>query len=198
MTKLEFLELLKNRLNGLDNQEIEKHVSFFAEIIDDHIDDGQSEEEAVASLGDIDEIVNIILLDTPIIKIAKSRLNRKTLRGWEIAMLIIGFPLWFPLIVAAAAVILSGYISLWAVIISLWACVGAIVASGVGVLASGIIFVFSSNLFSGFALIGAALICAGLSIFAFFGVKRLTECIVFLTKRIFLWVKNRLVGREEA
>lgn len=198
MTKLEFLDMLAGRLNAFDKAEIENWLKYYGEIIDDRVEDGQSEEEAVASLGDIDEIVNMILLDTPIIKIAKSRLNRKTLRGWEIAMLIIGFPLWFPLIVAAAAVILSGYISLWAVIISLWACVGAVVASGVGVLASGIISVFSFNLFSGFALIGAALICAGLSIFAFYGVKRLTECIVFFTKRIFLWVKNRLVGREEA
>ena len=196
MKKLEFLELLKNRLNALDSKEVDKHVSFFAEIIDDHIDDGQSEEEAVSSLGDIDEIVNMILLETPIVKIAKARLNRKALRGWEIALLIIGFPLWFPLLIAAFAVVLSVYVPFWLVIISLWAVFASVVACGFGGIVVGIGFILTGNFMSGIALIGAGLVLAGLSIFLFFGCKAATDGIIWITKKMVLSIKNSFIKKE--
>ena len=47
MTKFEFLEELRNGLNGLPKNEIEERISFYSEIIDDYIEDGLSEEHAV-------------------------------------------------------------------------------------------------------------------------------------------------------
>lgn len=198
MTKLEFLEELKKRLNCFNENEIENWLKYYGEIIDDRVEDGQSEEEAVDSLGDIDTILNGILEQTPITKLAKAKLNKKTLRGWEIALLICGFPLWLPLLIAAFAVVLAVYVSVWAVIISFWASFGGIIASGIGFIVSGIAFAFDSQTLPGVALIGAGIACIGFSIFLFYGSKAITDGTVWLTKKIVLGIKNSFIKKEEA
>lgn len=50
---------------------------------------------------------------------AKLKPSRE-LKGWEIALLVLGAPLWLPLIIAFAAVLLSVYAVIWSVIISLY------------------------------------------------------------------------------
>ena len=62
MNKTQFCALLENKLKPyLSPKEIYKTLSFFEEMIDDRIDEGLSEEEAVSQLGDIDIIVDQIL-----------------------------------------------------------------------------------------------------------------------------------------
>ena len=58
MRKNEFLRNLENRINKYpDHAEI---ISYYYELIQDKIDSGMDEEEAVASLGSLDEIVRAI------------------------------------------------------------------------------------------------------------------------------------------
>lgn len=62
MNKIQFCALLENKLKPyLSPKEMYKTLSFFEEMIDDRIDEGLSEEEAVSQLGDIDIIVDQIL-----------------------------------------------------------------------------------------------------------------------------------------
>ena len=62
MNKTQFCSLLGNKLKPyLSPKEIYKTLNFFEEMIDDRIDEGLSEEEAVSQLGDIDIIVDQIL-----------------------------------------------------------------------------------------------------------------------------------------
>ena len=62
MNKTQFCALLENKLKPyLSPKEIYKTLNFFEEMIDDRIDEGLSEEEAVSQLGDIDIIVDQIL-----------------------------------------------------------------------------------------------------------------------------------------
>ena len=62
MNKTQFCALLENKLKPyLSPKEMYKTLSFFEEMIDDRIDEGLSEEEAVSQLGDIDIIVDQIL-----------------------------------------------------------------------------------------------------------------------------------------
>ena len=196
MTKFKFLCLLQERLNGFDENEIENWINYYNEIINDRIEDGQTEQEAVASLGDMDAIVNEILAQTPITKLAKAKLNRKTLHGWEIALIIIGFPLWFPLLIAALAVVLAVYVSIWSVIISLWAAFASVAACSFSGIVVGIGFIITKNITSGVALIGAGLVLAGLSIFLFFGCKAETDGTICLTKKMVLSVKNSFIKKE--
>lgn len=198
MTRAEFLNKLKNRLQAFEGAEIENWLNYYSEIIDDRMEDGQSEEEAVNSLGNIDAIIDEILQQTPITKLAKTKLNRKTLRGWEIVFLILGFPLWFPLLISAVAVILSVFVSFWSVIISLWAVCASVVACAFSGIVVGIGFILTGNLLSGIALIGAGITLSGLSILLFFGCKAVTDGTIWLTKKIVLRFKNSFIKKEAA
>ena len=100
-------------------------MTFYAEMLDDRIEEGLSEEEAVAAAGAVEEIVRQTVDETPLAKIAKERVRPKRhLKAWEIVLLALGSPVWLSLGIAAAAVILAVYVSLWDVIVSLWAVFG--------------------------------------------------------------------------
>lgn len=57
MNKTQFLEELSRRLEGLSDAERRIALDFYAELISDRMEEGMSEEEAVAALGSIDQIV---------------------------------------------------------------------------------------------------------------------------------------------
>ena len=77
MTKTEFLEQLKNSLTGLSEEDIKKSVDYYEEMIDDRMEDGIAEEEAVSGLGTVEEIRDRILQEVPITKIVKENLFDK-------------------------------------------------------------------------------------------------------------------------
>ena len=98
---------LSKGLSGLPREDREERLSFYSEMIDDRIEEGLSEEEAVSAVGKIEDIVSQVIADTPLTKLAKERIkSNRRLEGWEILLLILGFPVWLPLLVAFFAVIL--------------------------------------------------------------------------------------------
>ena len=60
MNKSDFTVELYEKLSSIPFKEIDERLSFYIEIIDDKIDEGISEDEAVASVGSVDEIVKEI------------------------------------------------------------------------------------------------------------------------------------------
>ena len=73
MTKLEFLEGLEKGLSGLPKNDMDERIAFYIEIIDDRIEEGLSEEDAVSKIGKIDEVISQIIADTPINKLVKEK-----------------------------------------------------------------------------------------------------------------------------
>ena len=62
MNKQQFCTFLENELRlYLSSKEVYKTLNFFKEMIDDRVDEGLSEEEAISQLGNIDDIVGQIL-----------------------------------------------------------------------------------------------------------------------------------------
>lgn len=57
MRKEEFLTALRTGLTGLSPEGVEKLVEFCSEMIDDRMEDGLTEEEAVAAAGPLDELI---------------------------------------------------------------------------------------------------------------------------------------------
>ena len=51
MTKLKFLLLLNERLSHLPSKEVEERLAFYSEMIEDRMEEGLSEEEAVSEVG---------------------------------------------------------------------------------------------------------------------------------------------------
>ena len=197
MNKTEFLEKLASRVCSLPEDDIEKSLEYYSEMIDDYIEDGITENEAVERLGSMDSIVAQILSDVSLVKIVKKRAkDRKKMSGVSITLMILGFPVWFSLLAAAFAVAVSLYASLWSVIISLWASFGALVGSAAGGLIGGVACVCIGDCSFGLLLISSALVCAGLSIFAFYGCKATTKSSILLTKKIFIGIKNALLKKE--
>ncbi len=183
MNKNEFLTELRAALAGLPEDDIEKSLEFYSEMIDDRIEEGLSEEDAVADLGSIEEIRAQIVKDTPITKIIKERVKpKRSFRGWEIAVIIIGFPLWFPLLIAAAAVIFSVYVTLWSLIVVLFSVEISFAAGAIGGVLGSIPMFILGNAAAGVLLLGGALVCAGLGILWIFVCKVATKGLMWLTQ----------------
>lgn len=198
MNKQDFLDRLRRGLCGLPPCDVEERVTFYDEMIDDRMEEGLSEAEAVAAVGPIEEIVQQAVADTPLTKIATERIKpKRQLKAWEIVLLVLGSPLWLSLLIAAAAVVLSLYVVLWAVIVSLWAVFGALAGTAAGGVLAGVAFLCGGNPLSGVAVIAAGAVCGGLAIFTFCGCKAATRGVATLTGRLAVWIKNRLIKKEE-
>ncbi len=199
MSKQEFLEQLRKGLSGLPETDIEERVMFYSEMIDDRIEEGVLEDEAVSSVGSVGKIVAQVVADTPFVQIAKKRIKpHRRLKVWEIVLLALGSPIWLSLGIALIAVIFSVYVSLWSVIISLWSVFASLVASAVGGVVACVVLSIGGKVYTGVAMLSAGLVCAGLSIFMFYGCKEATKGILMLTKKIAVWLKNCLIKKEEA
>ncbi len=197
MTKHEFITQLRDRLSELPEREVEERLSFYVEMIDDRIEDGHTEQEAVADLGPLDEVVAQIVADIPLLQIAKKRIKpTRRLKAWEIVLLAVGSPVWASLLIAALAVLIALYASFWAIIVSLWAAFGSLVGSALGGVISGLALSVGANLPAGMALIGAGIVCAGLSVLLFFACKAATKGLVVLASKTVLAVKRCLIKKE--
>ena len=199
MTKQEFMTQLRLGLSGLPQEETAERMTFYREMIEDRVEDGLSEAEAVAEMGPVDQIVSQTLSEIPLPRLVKERMKtNRRLQGWELVLLILGAPLWFPLLIAAFAVLLSVYIVIWAVILSLWAVEVSLIAGAVGGAAAGILLLVRGERTQGLLLISAGLVLAGLSVFLFFGCKAATKGAAVLTKKIALGVKSLFLRKERA
>lgn len=199
MTKLEFLSRLQKRLAGLPERELQERLNFYSEMIDDRIEDGCTEEEAILKIGTVEEVASQIVADIPLAKIARERLKpKKRLATWELLLLILGSPIWLSLGVAALAVMLSLYVVLWSLVVSAWAVFASFVACALGGLLGGVAIASAGHPTVGIALIGAGLVLAGLSVFGFFGCNGATRGIAILTRRIALGIKKCFVKKEDA
>jgi len=63
MTRAEFLNSLYRRLGALEKEQAEQHLAYYAEMLMDRMEEGMSEEEAVASMEDVETIASRILQD---------------------------------------------------------------------------------------------------------------------------------------
>ncbi len=118
--------------------------------------------------------------------------QKKKGRALPLTLIILGSPIWLALGISAFAVLISLYAALWSLIVSAWAVFGSLVGGGAGGVIGGIIITLTSNTTSGLALLGAGLLSAGLSIFAFFGSAAATKGAVWLSKLPFTVTKKLL------
>jgi len=199
MDKKEFLWRLMDGLSGLPMDDIDRSLDYYSEMIDDRMEDGLSEEEAVAALGPVGEICSQILAETPLSRLVKEAVRpKRKLRVWEIVLLVLGSPVWVPLVAAAVIVVASVYLSVWAVLLSLYA---ADLAGAVAGLA-GVVTMFRmlsiGQIAEGILFLGGSLVCIGLAILLFFGFNQLTKGLVWVTKRGLLALKGCFVRKEAA
>ena len=198
MNKQEFLVRLQQGLAGLPQDDVTERMVFYSEMIDDRVEDGLTEEEAVAQVGSVDDIVAQIIQETPITKLVREAVKpKRSLRAWEIVLLVLGSPLWIPLLVAAFAIVLSIYVVIWAVIISLWAVELALALSSLACMAWGFMSVIRGEALQATAAFGAGFVLAGISILLFYGCLAASKGAVVLTKKVALWIKSLFIKKED-
>lgn len=124
MDKTQFCALLGNKLKPyLSPKEMYKTLNFFEEMIDDRIDEGLSEEEAVSQLGDINIIVDQILDEHNIGKKQTKLVWRFIPRELGFINIVLLFPAWitiFSLVASLFIVILSIIFSIVLTIIAIF------------------------------------------------------------------------------
>lgn len=198
MNKDKFLLCLKERLSGFPVDLIEHTVEYYSEIIDDLVEDGVSEEEAVSSLGAIDDIVTTAINDMPFPKLIKEKVRpSRTLYSWEVVLLILGFPLWFSLILSAGLVLLSIYLAMWSVIIAMWSVVVGLGAAGIGGIISVFVDLAQGRFSQGIFFLGAGLVCVGISILLFYGFKEATKGILIYSRKVLVGIKSLFIKKED-
>ena len=134
MNKTQFCALLGNKLKlYLSPKEIYKTLNFFEEMIDDRIDEGLSEEEAVSQLGDINIIVDQILDEHNIGKKQTKLVWRFIPRELGFINIVLLFPAWI--------IIFSLVASLFIVILSI---IFSIVFSIIAIFIGGILLILKS------------------------------------------------------
>ena len=169
MDKLDFLLALAKRLEGLSDADRRASLDYYSEMLDDLMENGMTETDAVASLGSVEAIAEEILLDMPLPKLVKAKMKgKRRMTGLEIALLVVSFPIWFPVLISLFAVVFSVYISLWAVVISLYAANVAMAACAPTGLLGAILMFVNGQPAGGLLFLGAGLALAGLSILWFF------------------------------
>ncbi len=184
--KQEFLGELLSQLDALPVEEQDKAYAFYAEIIDDSIDDGLTEEEAVEKLGTMDEIIDRIVADTPQSTVNEERVSRKSRSTGVWLLLILGFPLWFPLLISGAAVLLTLFICVWVTALVLWS---AFVSSGAVVIGGIIGLMMNPQMGVRLMWLGSAMVGAGIGILLYPICLWMTRQFIRVTR--YLWNKGK-------
>ena len=185
MTKIEYLKELKRALKPIKRAEREKSLAYFSEVIDDRMEDGVPEEAAVAELESVEAAAERIIAEAEV----QGQLRPKR-SVWEIILIVLGFPLWFPLLLTVAIVVFTMYAVIWILIGSLFITSISLVIGGVAAIFG---MFFAGGLAPAFACLGAGLVCSGLGVALF--VPALFFVRAFAKATPVMW--NKLTNRKE-
>ena len=162
MNKEQFIKAFRKKLRGMPSEEIAKTVSYYEEMIADKIEGGMPEQEAVASLGNLDELARSARGAEPETAEKPPR-THKSPAPWVIVLLVLGSPIW----IGIGAGLFGILVGFWSVLFSLIVTLFAVAA---GLLIAFYAVVFSLDV-TFFALIAGSF--AG-------GVAELTKVVLII------------------
>ena len=175
MKKTEFLSSLRQKLSILPQRDVEKILEYYSEMIDDYIESGYSQEAAVAKMGGVNNVAAQILANAQNPTYEAPYVQKQKKGRAMILLLILGFPIWFPLLVAAFSILLSLaiVIATLAMVVP-WALVVSFGASAVGLLIVTPFVLAGEGIAAAVLVLGTTLILAALCIFCLWIGLRLT------------------------
>lgn len=190
MTKQLFLNELSAALHGLPREERYRTLRYYDELIDDRMEDGQSEEEAVSGLGEPEQVAREILgeEEAP----ASTGKGRKV---WLIVLLALGFPLWGSLLLAAVIVLLCVYLCLFlpAFVLGVLA-LASLAGAVVGVVGTPFLILdvglFAGGMPAGLFQLGLAVALLGLAVLSALGFYFTGKATVKAGRAIWRWIRR--------
>ena len=199
MHKQEFLEKLRKGLKGVPAFELEERLAFYSEMIEDRMEEGLSEEEAVSAVGTVEDVSREILSGIPLRKMVKEKWrNKKAMSSGQILCLALGFPLWFSLLISAFCVVLSLFVSLWSVVISFFATIVSLWGGALCAVVACVFLLCTQKAVAALVLFSAAPVCVGLAILLHFGTKLTAKGVWWLMKKTALGTKRLFLRKEES
>ncbi len=193
MTKQEFTQQLSMSLAGLNEEDIRKSLDYYSEMIDDRMEDGMTEEDAVAAVGSLEDIRSQILAEVPMARIVKEKITpKRDFRAGEIVLLVLGAPIWLPLVLTIIILALTLFLVFWVIIMSLYVVDLSVFVSGFAAIVGA--FVASNGFMSVVFFIGAGLFLLGLSVLLFFGFNQVSGGMLYLSRQMGLGIKKAFVG----
>ena len=190
VNKTEFIDELYHLLNPLSKAERQQHLDYYEEMIADRMEDGLTEEEAVAALGRPAVIAAQILGEIP-------PKPARRFPIWAIVLIVLGSPLWISLlltvilaIISIVAVIAAVYVSLWAVILALYATDLGLLLGFLSGIAGGIFYLTQGISMPAVLFFGGGLVCAGATVLLFFLCNLLSRMLWQLSK----WSVLKIIG----
>ncbi len=197
MNRFDFLYELRQGLRDFSEEDIMEHIVFYREMIEDRMEDGISEKDALAEIGTPQEVVAQIIAETPLPTLIKTKLKKeRILNTWQIVLIVLGSPIWLSLLIAVLSVIFSVIVTVFVVIISLYAVAVTLAACGIAGVFATIPMLIINNGLSAFASLGLGLFCAGGATLMFIGCNGIAKAIAGLVKKLILWIKSRFVTKE--
>ncbi|MCW9134699.1 DUF1700 domain-containing protein [Bacillus paramycoides] len=193
MNKAYFLDSLKQNLKSLSKEERLKFISYYEEIIEDYIEDGYSEKDAVEKVG------NPLIIAQDILKEPREKQVKVFSKSGKIFigfLIILGFPLWGSLLLAGIVLVLSGYFLIWCLPFTTGAfAVAGLVASLISII--GAPFLFKEGLYLVLTQFGIGILVLGLGILS--GIitliiaKQFLKITIRFTQKVFKFFKRTVV-----
>ena len=188
MLKIAFLADLKERLYGMPQEEIEERLSFYNEMINDRMEEGLSEEDVMSTIpGEplpepvpMPDYAAFQPLEYPVEDVKPE----KSLNGLKTAFLLLGFPIWGSLLIAAFAIVFALIVSLFAVVISFWAVAISLAASTIACIPCAVGSFIIGRVPLGIAWIGCGMVCAGLAILLFLCGGAVTRGVITVIRKM--------------
>ena len=186
VNKMQFLRAVQEKTVHMPPSEVNRLLEYYSEMIDEAMEEGMSEEEAVDRLGTWEDICAQIeefrtsepqqtepIKEEP----AKEPQNpipdkkpkkRVSLPMWAVVLLILTSPVWGAIVlslgIAVFAVVASLVVIGGALVVSLFAVVIALAAVGVVGIPAGVVLLATSGIAPFLLTLGGGLVCVGLAI----------------------------------
>ncbi|HEY8445085.1 MAG TPA: DUF1700 domain-containing protein [Bacilli bacterium] len=117
MNKVKFLNEIKVNLKDFKKEEIDRIIEYYEEMIDDKIEMGLSEEEAISSLGDVNEITTEI--KTNLLGERSKNKSTNSLRNFILILGICTSPVLIPIAIGFSVLFIGILIAIGAVFLSI-------------------------------------------------------------------------------
>ncbi|MEG2354135.1 MAG: DUF1700 domain-containing protein [Clostridium sp.] len=189
MNKEEFLRNFNMLLRSLPLNERNKMVGYYDEIIEDYIESGLDEEEAVNKLGSVGLIAEEIIRENSIV--VKEPSLSGGIKVLLTILVVLGSPLWGALLLAGAALLFAGLILMCVpIIIVALVVVSFLIIAMVGI--AGVPFLMMNSIKSGIFQLGIGITSLGITgIFTIIfvnitgGISRTIGCTLQRVRKIF-------------
>lgn len=187
MNKEEFMDCLKDKLKNESYEYVCQVVEYYDEMINDFIEDGKSEEDAIRNLGDIDDILKQMKSEDDVIVMKKQ--SKKSMAFITI-LLFLGFPLWGSLLATVFLLLLCVYVLLWCLpIVTIAIGFVGMMCFIVGIFGSFPLFIQSISL--GMTQLGVSAIYGAFGIFGMILSYLVSKRILAYSKHLTTYVKTK-------